>query len=53
MFSGRYVDHMNAEQTIASQIGYLAAMLYNPNNVAIEASPVMTRLELEDRKSVV
>lgn len=26
-FSGRYVGHMNGEQTIASQIGYFAAML--------------------------
>lgn len=46
-FSGRYKGHMAFEQTIASQIGYFAAMLYNPNNVAIEASPVTTRLELE------
>ena len=46
-FSGRYKGHMSFEQTIASQIGYFAAMLYNPNNVAIEASPVTTRLELE------
>jgi len=46
-FSGRYKGHMASEQTIASQIGYFAAMLYNPNNVAIEASPVTTRLELE------
>lgn len=46
-FSGRYKGHMNFEQTIASQIGYFAAMLYNPNNVSIEASPVTTRLELE------
>lgn len=46
-FSGRYKGHMCFEQTIASQIGYFAAMLYNPNNVAIEASPVTTRLELE------
>ncbi len=46
-FSGRYKGHMNFEQTLASQIGYFAAMLYNPNNVAIEASPVTTRLELE------
>lgn len=46
-FSGRYKGHMCAEQTIASQIGYFATMLYNPNNVAIEASPVTTRLELE------
>ncbi|HEX3274352.1 MAG TPA: pyridoxal-dependent decarboxylase [Gemmatimonadales bacterium] len=46
-FSGRYKGHMVAEQTIASQIGYFATMLYNPNNVAIEISPVTTRLELE------
>ncbi|TVP55460.1 MAG: hypothetical protein EA351_10750 [Gemmatimonadales bacterium] len=46
-FSGRYKGHMAFEQTIASQVGYFAAMLYNPNNVAIEASPVTTRLELE------
>ncbi len=46
-FSGRYKGHMVFEQTIASQVGYFAAMLYNPNNVAIEASPVTTRLELE------
>lgn len=46
-FSGRYKGHMVFEQTIASQIGYFAAMLYNPNNVSVEASPVTTRLELE------
>ncbi len=46
-FSGRYKGHMLYQQTIASQIGYFAAMLYNPNNVASEASPVTTRLELE------
>ncbi len=46
-FSGRYQGHMLSEQTIAAQVGYLAAMLYNPNNVSAEASPVTTRLELE------
>jgi len=46
-FSGRYKGHMLFEQTLASVVGYFAAMLYNPNNVAIEASPVTTRLELE------
>jgi glutamate/tyrosine decarboxylase-like PLP-dependent enzyme len=45
-FSGRYKGHMCFEQTIASQVGYFAAMLFNPNNVSIEASPVTTRLEL-------
>jgi len=46
-FSGRYKGHMVYEQTLASMIGYVATMLYNPNNVAVEASPVTTRLELE------
>jgi glutamate/tyrosine decarboxylase-like PLP-dependent enzyme len=46
-FSGRYKGHMVFEQTIAAQVGYFAAMLYNPNNVALEAAPVTTRLELE------
>ncbi len=44
-FSGRYKGHMVFEQTIASQIGYFATMLYNPNNVSPEAGPVTTRLE--------
>ena len=46
-FSGRYKGHMVGEQTIASQIGYFATMLYNPNNIAAEISPVTTRLEME------
>ena len=46
-FSGRYNGHMLSEQTIASQAAYFAAMLYNPNNVSLEVSPVTTRLEVE------
>ncbi|HEX6644261.1 MAG TPA: pyridoxal-dependent decarboxylase [Gemmatimonadales bacterium] len=46
-FSGRYKGHMLFEQTIAAQIGYFAAMLYNPNNISAEAAPVTTRLELD------
>jgi glutamate/tyrosine decarboxylase-like PLP-dependent enzyme len=46
-FSGRYKGHMIAEQTIAAQVGYFATMLYNPNNIAAEISPVTTRLEME------
>lgn len=46
-FTGRYKGHMNFEQTIASLVGYFAAMLYNPNNVAIEGGPVTTRIEIE------
>ena len=46
-FSGRYKGHMLFEQTIAAQVGYFAAMLYNPNNISAEAAPVTTRLELD------
>ena len=46
-FSGRYRAHMLSEQTIAAQVGFFATMLYNPNNVSVEASPVTSRLELE------
>lgn len=46
-FSGRYLGHMLCEQTLAAQAGHLAAMLYNPNNVAAETSPATTPLELE------
>ena len=46
-FSPRYIGHMTSDLTMASLIGYFATMLYNPNNVAAEASPVTTRMELE------
>ncbi|HEX6669364.1 MAG TPA: pyridoxal-dependent decarboxylase [Gemmatimonadales bacterium] len=47
VFSGRYKGHMIAEQTIAAQVGWFATMLYNPNNIAMDISPVTTRLEME------
>ena len=46
-FSPRYIGHMSSDLSMASLIGYFATMLYNPNNVAAEASPVTTRMELE------
>ncbi|NMO23099.1 decarboxylase [Pyxidicoccus fallax] len=46
-FSPRYIGHMSSDLTMASLIGYFATLLYNPNNVSAEASPVTTRLELE------
>lgn len=46
-FSPRYIAHMTTDVTIASMVGYFAAMLYNPNNISEEASPVTTELELE------
>lgn len=44
-FSYRYQSHMNWDLTLPSIVGYFAAMLYSPNNVAAEASPVTTLLE--------
>lgn len=45
-FSMRYQGHMNWETTIPGILGYFAAMLYNPNNVAFEGSTATTILEL-------
>ncbi|KAK7932402.1 pyridoxal-dependent decarboxylase conserved domain protein [Apiospora marii] len=41
-WSPRYQAHI-----MASLLGYFMTMLYNPNNVAIEASPVSTVAEIE------
>jgi glutamate/tyrosine decarboxylase-like PLP-dependent enzyme len=46
-FSYRYQAHMLWDVTLPAVLGYLAAILYNQNNVAAEASPVTTALELE------
>ena len=43
---------MNWETTMPAMVGYLAAMLYNPNNVAFEASTVTTLLEVEIGKDL-
>jgi glutamate/tyrosine decarboxylase-like PLP-dependent enzyme len=45
--SMRYQGHMLWDQAMPATIGQFAAMLYNQNNVAAEASPVTTRLEIE------
>ncbi|KAI1110545.1 pyridoxal-dependent decarboxylase domain-containing protein [Nemania sp. NC0429] len=42
-WSPRYEAHMY----MASLLGYFMTMLYNPNNVAIEASPLSTMAEIE------
>lgn len=46
-FSYRYQAHMLWDVTLPAVLGYLAAILYNQNNVAAEASPVTTALETE------
>jgi glutamate/tyrosine decarboxylase-like PLP-dependent enzyme len=46
-FSPRYMAHMISETTMASQLAYIATLLYNPNNVSSEASPITIKYELE------
>jgi tyrosine decarboxylase len=46
-YSPRYLAHMMSDQTIPSVLGYFAGLLYNPNNVTPEASPVTERWEFE------
>lgn len=46
-FSPRYIGHMLADISLPALIGYIAAMLYNPNNVSWEGSPVTTMLEIQ------
>ncbi|KAI8949332.1 pyridoxal-dependent decarboxylase domain-containing protein [Xylaria longipes] len=46
-WSPRYEAHMSTDMSMASLLGYFMTMLYNPNNVAIEASPISTVAEIE------
>ncbi len=45
--SMRYQAHMLWDQVLPAMVGYFAAMLYNQNNVAAEASPYTTQMEIE------
>lgn len=45
--SPRYLGHMNSEVLMASILGYITAVFYNPNNCAYEGSPATTPMELE------
>ena len=38
---------MSVDQNLPAILGYLSTMFYNPNNVAFEASPFTTLLELK------
>ncbi len=44
-FSMRYQGHMTADPCMPAVVGYIAALLYNPNNVAFAGSPATTELE--------
>jgi len=46
-FSPRYIGHMVADISLPALVGYIATMLYNPNNVAWEGSPVTTSIEIQ------
>lgn len=46
LFSMRYQAHMLWDQVLPAVVGYFGAMLYNQNNVAAEASPLTTKLEI-------
>jgi glutamate/tyrosine decarboxylase-like PLP-dependent enzyme len=43
----QYLAHMNSDTLLPAGLAYFVAMLYNPNNVTPEASPVTTPLERE------
>ncbi|KAL1733770.1 hypothetical protein EV714DRAFT_245990 [Schizophyllum commune] len=46
-FSPRYAGHMSFETSLPGILGWVATILNNPNNVAFEASPFTTIVELE------
>ena len=45
--SPRYLSHMTSDILMPAHLAYMITMLYNPNNVAWEGSPVTTFLELQ------
>ncbi|CAG8618746.1 17081_t:CDS:2, partial [Racocetra fulgida] len=46
-WSPRYMGHMVTETTMPSNLGYVAALQYNQNNIATEGSPLTTLLEVD------
>ncbi|KAF5641537.1 L-tyrosine decarboxylase [Fusarium sp. NRRL 52700] len=46
-WSPRYEAYMYTDLTMPSLLGYFMTMLYNPNNLSPEVSPVTTMVELE------
>lgn len=49
-FSARYLGHMNSDTLMVANLAYMATILYNPNNVAYEASTATTPMEIEAGK---
>ncbi|XP_033726851.1 uncharacterized protein LOC117316408 isoform X2 [Pecten maximus] len=48
----RYEGHMLWDTAMPANLGYIAAMLYNSNNVTREASPVTTGMEVQVGKQI-
>ncbi|KAK4446994.1 pyridoxal phosphate-dependent transferase [Podospora aff. communis PSN243] len=46
-WSPRYQAHMCTDLSMPAMLGYIMTMMYNPNNVALEASPISTVAEIE------
>ena len=46
-YTPRYIGHMKAEVSLPALLGWLAAMLHNPNNTSRESSKVGTVIEAE------
>ncbi|KAI0948556.1 hypothetical protein AcV7_009267 [Taiwanofungus camphoratus] len=44
-FSPRYIGHMCFDNSMPATLGYITAMMHNPNNVAVEASPLTSYVE--------
>ncbi len=51
-FSARYLGHMNSDTLMVANLAYMATILYNPNNVAYEASTATTPMEIEAGKDM-
>jgi glutamate/tyrosine decarboxylase-like PLP-dependent enzyme len=45
-YSPRYLAHQLSDTTLPSMLGYVAGMLFNPNNVTPGAAPVTTEMEI-------
>jgi glutamate/tyrosine decarboxylase-like PLP-dependent enzyme len=46
-WSPRYGAHMTSDPCLPAVLGYIATMMYNPNNISYEGSPVTTGIEQE------
>ncbi|MGC2236782.1 MAG: pyridoxal-dependent decarboxylase [Pyrinomonadaceae bacterium] len=51
-YSPRYIAHELSDTLMPSVLGYIAGMLFNPNNVTPEAAPVTTELEIDACNSI-